>query len=67
VEAEAQQAFRAAYSRFGLDERILLSAHSHQAWPDVAREAQLEVFDDAARHVDEKWQQTIIPLMDEMG
>lgn len=43
------------YSRFRVTERLLLSGHSHQAWPDVAREAQLEAFDDAARHVDEKW------------
>jgi kynureninase len=35
--------------------RILLTGHSHQAWPDVARAAQLEAFDDAAEHVDEKW------------
>ena len=35
--------------------RILLTGHSHQAWPDVAREAQLEAFDDAAAHVDDKW------------
>ena len=35
--------------------RILLTGHSHQAWPDVAREAQLRAFDDAAEHVDDKW------------
>ena len=38
-----------------MSERLLLSGHSHQAWPDVAREGQLEAFDDAARDVDEKW------------
>ncbi|HMJ36287.1 MAG TPA: hypothetical protein VK501_20465 [Baekduia sp.] len=43
------------YSRFGVADRLLLSGHSHQAWPDVAREGQLEAFDDAARHADEKW------------
>jgi len=43
------------YSRFRVAQRLLLSGHSHQAWPDVAREAQLEAFDDAARHVDDKW------------
>src|SRR5262249_40586785 len=36
-------------------ERVLLTGHSHQAWPDIAREAQLEAFDDAATHVDDKW------------
>ncbi len=43
------------YARFRVGERILLTGHSHQAWPDVAREAVLEAFDDAAAHVDEKW------------
>jgi kynureninase len=37
-------------------ERLLLTGHSHQAWPDVAREGQLEAFDDAARSVDQKWE-----------
>lgn len=35
--------------------RILLTGHSHQAWPDVARAALLQCFDDAALHVDDKW------------
>jgi kynureninase len=43
------------YSRFRLDERVLLSGHSHQAWPDVAREGLVEAYDDAARLVDDKW------------
>jgi kynureninase len=43
------------YSRFGVADRLLLSGHSHQAWPDVARDGQLEAFDDAAGHADEKW------------
>ena len=43
------------YSRFRVAERLLLTGHSHQAWPDVAAEAQLEAFDDAARDVDDKW------------
>jgi kynureninase len=43
------------YSRFRVAERLLLSGHSHQAWPDVAFDGQVEAFDDAARHVDEKW------------
>jgi kynureninase len=43
------------YSAFRVGERLLLTGHSHQAWPDVAREGQLEAFEDAARHVDEKW------------
>jgi kynureninase len=44
------------YTSFDVAERLLLTGHSHQAWPDVAREGQLEAFDDAARCVDEKWE-----------
>jgi kynureninase len=43
------------YSRFRVSERLLLTGHSHQAWPDVAFEAQQRVWLDAARHVDLKW------------
>ena len=49
-------ALAADYARFGVAERLLLSGHSHQAWPDVAREGQLEAFDDAALAVDDKWE-----------
>ena len=48
-------ALAAHYRRFRVGERLLLSGHSHQAWPDVAREGVLEAFDDAAQAVDEKW------------
>ncbi len=60
-------AIRRAYSRFLQPERVLLTGHSHQAWPDVAREAQLEVFDDAARHVDDKWSKAVFPLVQQVG
>lgn len=43
------------YRHFKVDRRILLTGHSHQAWPDCARMAQLEAFDDAAALVDDKW------------
>jgi selenocysteine lyase/cysteine desulfurase len=43
------------YSRFAVSERLLFTGHSHQAWPDVAREGLAEAFDVAAAHVDEKW------------
>ncbi len=43
------------YSRFRVAERLLMTGHSHQAWPDVAREAQIAAFDAAARDVDAKW------------
>ena len=48
-------ALAADYARFDVANRLLLTGHSHQAWPDVARDAQLEAWDDAARDVDEKW------------
>jgi len=43
------------YRHFRVGERLLLSGHSHQAWPDVARAGVIEAFDDAAQAVDEKW------------
>jgi kynureninase len=48
-------ALAADYSAFRVADRLFLTGHSHQAWPDVAREGQLEAFADAALHVDEKW------------
>ncbi|HUT77686.1 MAG TPA: kynureninase [Polyangia bacterium] len=44
------------YRAFRVGERLLLTGHSHQAWPDCAREAQLEAFADAAEFVDRKWE-----------
>ncbi len=49
-------ALAAHYRHFRVGERLLLSGHSHQAWPDVARLGVLDAFDDAARAVDEKWE-----------
>jgi kynureninase len=43
------------YVRFGVAERLLLTGHSHQAWPDAALDGVLEAFDDAAELADEKW------------
>jgi kynureninase len=43
------------YSAFRVSERLLLTGHSHQAWPDVARVGVLAAWEDAALHVDEKW------------
>lgn len=45
-----------AYSRFRVGERVLLTGHSHQAWPDASREAQDRAWLDAAEAVDEKWE-----------
>src|SRR5205814_8160304 len=43
------------YTRFRVTERILLTGHSHQAWPDVAFEAQQQAWLDAAEYVDDVW------------
>src|SRR5438045_7474045 len=43
------------YSRFRVSERLLLTGHSHQAWPDVAFEAHQRAWLDDAEMVDEKW------------
>jgi kynureninase len=43
------------YSRFHVSERLLLTGHSHQAWPDVSFDAQQRAWLDAAELVDEKW------------
>ncbi|HEX7034650.1 MAG TPA: hypothetical protein VF210_02690, partial [Pseudomonadales bacterium] len=44
------------YRRFRVAERLLLTGHSHQAWPDVAYEAHKQAWLDAAEWVDEKWE-----------
>jgi selenocysteine lyase/cysteine desulfurase len=44
------------YKRFGVAERLLLTGHSHQAWPDVALEGVTEAFADAAELADTKWE-----------
>jgi kynureninase len=43
------------YSRFRVSERLLLTGHSHQAWPDRGFEAHTAAWLDAARYVDDKW------------
>ncbi len=43
------------YRRFRVDQRLLLTGHSHQAWPDVAERGLQRCFADAAEHVDDKW------------
>lgn len=48
-------ALAAEYSRFRVSERLLLTGHSHQAWPDCAFVGQTEAWEAAARYVDEKW------------
>ncbi|HEU5040890.1 MAG TPA: hypothetical protein VFT84_08730 [Gemmatimonadales bacterium] len=43
------------YSRFRVGERLLLTGHSHQAWPDCGFDGQMQAWLDAARYVDDKW------------
>ena len=43
------------YSLFRVTERVLLTGHSHQAWPDISFEAQQRAWRDAAELVDQKW------------
>jgi selenocysteine lyase/cysteine desulfurase len=46
----------AHYSKFKVEERMLFTGHSHQAWPDCGFEAQQEAWIDAANLVDDKWE-----------
>ena len=52
---DSPNALAVHYSRFRVSERLLLTGHSHQAWPDCGFEAQSAAWLDAARYVDEKW------------
>jgi kynureninase len=49
-------ALAACYSHFRVAERLLLTGHSHQAWPDVGLAAQQQAWLDAAELVDDKWE-----------
>jgi len=53
------RALREQYADFldprGAKRRILLTGHSHQAWPAVARQGLIEAYEVAARDVDDKW------------
>src|SRR4051812_8320830 len=44
------------YARFAVDKRLLLTGHSHQAWPDCGLAGQIEAWSDAAELADEKWE-----------
>jgi kynureninase len=48
------------YSQFRVSERLLLTGHSHQAWPDRGFEGQQAAWLDAARYVDDKWDQAFL-------
>jgi kynureninase len=44
------------YAKAAVSRRLLLSGHSHQAWPDVALAGQVEAFEDATLALDDKWE-----------
>lgn len=48
------------YSQFRVDERLLLTGHSHQAWPDCSLAAHTQAWHDAALHVDDKWAKAMV-------
>lgn len=61
-------AFRREYGAFLADpSRILLTGHSHQAWPDAAKTGLVRAFEDAAKYVDDKWEHAVFPLADRLG
>ncbi len=47
------------YTRFRVGDRLLLTGHSHQAWPDVAYEGMESAWRDAADLVDNKWERAM--------
>src|SRR6188474_2856932 len=49
-------ALAGAYARFRVADRLLLTGHSHQAWPDCSFEAQQQSWYHAAALVDDKWE-----------
>ena len=49
----------AHYSRFRVAERLLLTGHSHQAWPDCGLQGQADAWNDAAEFADEKWERAM--------
>jgi kynureninase len=53
--AASPNSLAAHYADFRVAERLLLTGHSHQAWPDRTRDALLACHRDAAELVDDKW------------
>lgn len=47
------------YSRFGVSQRLLLTGHSHQAWPDCGFDGHMAAWLDAARYADDKWEHAL--------
>ncbi len=49
-------ALAAYYRRARVSERLLLTGHSHQAWPDCGMDGQKQAWLDAAEFLDRKWE-----------
>jgi len=47
-------------------QRLHFASHSHHPWPDASREAQLRAWQDAATHLDAKWDGIFGELMPEV-
>ena len=54
--AATPNALASHYSQFRVHERLLLTGHSHQAWPDVGFAAHQQAWLDAAELADDKWE-----------
>jgi kynureninase len=52
---QTPNALAAYYSRFNVGNRLLLTGHSHQAWPDCGFEAMAQSWLDASQLLDHKW------------
>jgi kynureninase len=59
----------AAFARFrnADPERLHFAAHSHHLWPDVARNAHIKAWDDAARLTDDKWDNVLNTVWPEVS
>lgn len=47
------------YRQFDVENRLLFTGHSHQAWPDVAYEGVKKSWEDASLYADEKWEKAL--------
>lgn len=56
---------RPQFSAFlgGDPHRLHFAAHSHHPWPDASRAGHLQVWDDAARLIDGKWDRVLGPVL----
>lgn len=47
------------YRQFDVENRLLFTGHSHQAWPDVAYDGMKKSWEDASQYADEKWEKAL--------